>query len=119
MKNKRGEVVLLDYPYSDGSGSKVRPALVVQADLYNAKLTNTVVALITKNIARALMEPSQFLIDITTVEGQQSGLKVTSAVTCSNLFTIHEKHILKTIGTLPTVLMQRIDACLKAALELV
>ena len=27
---KRGDIVLLDYPYADGSGSKVRPALMVQ-----------------------------------------------------------------------------------------
>jgi mRNA-degrading endonuclease toxin of MazEF toxin-antitoxin module len=32
MKVKRGDVVLLDHPFSDASGSKVRPALVVQAD---------------------------------------------------------------------------------------
>ena len=28
---KRGDVVLMDYPFSDGTGSKVRPALVVLA----------------------------------------------------------------------------------------
>ncbi len=38
---KRGDVVLLDYPYADGSGSKVRPALIVQNDGDNQRLTNT------------------------------------------------------------------------------
>jgi len=28
----RGEVVLVDWPYSDLTGSKPRPAVVVQAD---------------------------------------------------------------------------------------
>ena len=28
---KRGDVVLMDYPFSDGTGSKVRPALVVSS----------------------------------------------------------------------------------------
>ena len=32
MKVQRGDVVLVDYPFSDGSGSKVRPTVVVQAD---------------------------------------------------------------------------------------
>jgi mRNA-degrading endonuclease toxin of MazEF toxin-antitoxin module len=50
MKVKRGDVVLLDHPFSDATGSKVRPALVVQSDARNVLLTETVVALITKNL---------------------------------------------------------------------
>ena len=36
MKVRRGDVVLLDHPFSDASGTKVRPALVVQGDARNA-----------------------------------------------------------------------------------
>jgi mRNA-degrading endonuclease toxin of MazEF toxin-antitoxin module len=32
MKVRRGDIVLVDFPYSDQTGRKVRPALVVQAD---------------------------------------------------------------------------------------
>ena len=32
---KCGEICLIAYPFTDLSGSKVRPALVVSADLYN------------------------------------------------------------------------------------
>jgi hypothetical protein len=32
MRVKRGDVVLVDYPYSDRAGSKVRPCVVVQND---------------------------------------------------------------------------------------
>jgi mRNA interferase MazF len=70
---KRGDVVLLDYPYADGSGSKVRPVLIVQNDRDNQRLTNTIVALITKNVSR-VHEPTQLRIDVSTPEGQQSGL---------------------------------------------
>jgi len=49
MKVQRGDVILIDHPFSDGSGSKVRPALVVQSDARNALLTETIVALITRN----------------------------------------------------------------------
>lgn len=66
---KRGDIVLLDYPYADGSGSKVRPALVVQNDRDNQRLTNTIVALITKNVSR-VHEPTQLLIDVSTPEGR-------------------------------------------------
>jgi mRNA interferase MazF len=113
----RGDVVILDHPYSDGSGSKVRPALVVQNDRDNRRLTNTIVALITGNISRA-GEPTQLLIDVTTAEGSRSGLNRTSAVVCTNLFTISQAKIRKVIGSLPASLMTKVDGCLKAALEL-
>ncbi len=114
---KRGDVALLDYPYADGSGSKVRPVLIVQNDRDNQRLTNTIVALVTKNLAR-VHEPTQLLIDVSTPEGSQSGLNQTSAVTCGNLFTVAQTKIRRVIGSLPQAAMTRIDACLKAALDL-
>jgi mRNA interferase MazF len=44
---KRGEVVLIDWPVSDRSGSKLRPAVVVQADFLNALISDTVLVQIT------------------------------------------------------------------------
>lgn len=96
----------------------MRPALVVQSDSYNTRLTNTIVALITKNIQRAAYDPAQFRIDLTTPEGQQSGWRGTSAVVCTNRYTVHERHIIHTIGSLPTIVMQQINQCLRAALDL-
>ena len=43
----RGEVVLVDWPYSDRTGGKMRPAVVVQADYLNGVLDDTVVVHIT------------------------------------------------------------------------
>ena len=118
MKVRRGDVVILDHPFSDATSSKVRPALVVQANGRNNSLTNTVVAMITKNLSRVGTDPTQLLIELSTPDGQNSGLKVNSAVTCGNLFTVHENLIRKKIGVLSDVLMRQINDCLKAALEL-
>ena len=38
MKAQRGDVVLVNYPFADGVGSKVRPALIVQCDSNNRRL---------------------------------------------------------------------------------
>ena len=54
MKVRRGEVVLVDFPYSDTTGSKVRPALVVQADTLNQRLDDTILALITSSRHRRM-----------------------------------------------------------------
>jgi mRNA interferase MazF len=57
MNVQRGDVVLLDYPYASGGGAKVRPALVVQNDRDNQRLTNTIVVQIT-SVTRRALEPT-------------------------------------------------------------
>jgi len=53
MRVQRGDVVLVDYPYSDRTGSKVRPCLVVQNDRNNQRLDDTIVVTITRTTLRA------------------------------------------------------------------
>lgn len=118
MKVRRGDVILLEHPFSSGTGAKVRPVLVVQNDRDNARLTNTVVVMITRTIHRAGNLDTQLLIDVSTAEGRSSGLKVTSAIICSNLYTAHEQLIHKRIGSLPTATMSQVDGCLRAVLNL-
>ena len=54
MNVRRGDIVLVDFPYSDHTGSKVRPALVGQADVWNQRLDDTILALITSSRRRRL-----------------------------------------------------------------
>ena len=114
----RGDVVIVQFPYQDGTRGKNRPALVVQCDQNNRRLQNTVVAMITGNTQRAGTEPTQLLLDPSTPEGQSSGLHGPSGVKCENLFTVSQAHILRTIGRLSPALMAKVDACLKASLGL-
>ncbi len=72
--------------------------------------------MITRTIHRAGEVDTQLLIEIGTSTGKASGLKATSAVNCSNLFTVHEQLLRKKIGQLPPAVMHGIDECLKAAL---
>jgi mRNA-degrading endonuclease toxin of MazEF toxin-antitoxin module len=57
MSFNRGDTVLVNYPFAGGTGSKVRPALVVQCDRNNQRLHNTVIAQITSRIQHAQSEP--------------------------------------------------------------
>ncbi|MDZ7361513.1 MAG: type II toxin-antitoxin system PemK/MazF family toxin [candidate division KSB1 bacterium] len=50
MAYKQGQIVLVPFPYSDLSGSKKRPVLVVSNDVYNASFPDIVVAVITSRI---------------------------------------------------------------------
>jgi hypothetical protein len=51
MTVNRGEVALVDYPFTTG-GAKVGPALVVQNDRDNVRMTNAIDAQISGNTAR-------------------------------------------------------------------
>jgi mRNA-degrading endonuclease toxin of MazEF toxin-antitoxin module len=54
MTANRGDVVIALFPHAGGSTTKPRPVLVVQSDVYNAKIKNLIVAAITtKPQARA------------------------------------------------------------------
>jgi mRNA-degrading endonuclease toxin of MazEF toxin-antitoxin module len=117
MTVSRGDAVIALFPNADGSGSKPRPALVVQADAYNTRLSNVVVVAVTTNLSHAT-DPSSLLIDVGTSDGKASGLRRNSVVSCVNVATINSGLIAKKIGRLGPALMQRIDACLRTALGL-
>jgi len=58
------------------------------------------------------------LIEVTTPAGQQSGLHFNSVVNCSHLLTLDQSEVLATLGSLPSAVMDQINDCLKAVLEL-
>ena len=116
MSLQRGDVVLATLPFVTRPGSKVRPVLVVQNDMNNARMQNTIVAFITTNLTRS-HQPTQVLIDVATPAGQQSGLIQDSVVTCENVITIRQTQARK-IGRVPPDIMQQVDDALKVSLAL-
>lgn len=114
---RRGDVVVLDWPYSDGRASKVRPAVVVQSDVLNRRLSATVVAALTSNTSRAHL-PTQLLVERDTPGGRTAGVLRDSAVTAENLLTVDRSLVLRRIGRLMPALLSDLDACLRAALRL-
>lgn len=117
MTVKRGDVVLARVPHTAGTRGKKRPAVVMQADSYNAILRNVVVAEVTSN-PRGVNDPACVLIDITTPEGQVTGIHKNGVVSCLHLVTINEDRLDSPDGTLSPALVQRVNDALKAALEL-
>ena len=111
---KRGDVVLMLFPHSDLRTAKTRPALVVQADNLQTGLPQVIVAMITSQMLRA-QHQSRVIVQLSTLEGQQSGLLTDSVVMTDNLATVAETEIDRSIGTLP---MGHVDAALRHTLGL-
>jgi mRNA interferase MazF len=116
MRVSRGEIVLVDYPFSDRTGSKVRPALIVQTDSLNQRIDDTILAAISRSTHRA--SPTQLFIDIATPEGALTGLRQNSMIQCENLLTYDQQFIFKAIGRLSLPMLQQVNDCLREALEL-
>jgi mRNA interferase MazF len=111
----RGDVVLAFVEYVGAPGGKLRPNLVVQTNVNNHRLNETIVAVITSNMAHT-HEPTQLLIDVATPDGAASGLLHDSAVRCERLHTIPQTDIRRIVGKLSDTLILKIDECRKAAL---
>ena len=52
MSYKRGDVVLVRFPFTDLTTTKKRPALVISTDLYNQSQINLIIAAITSQTHR-------------------------------------------------------------------
>ena len=115
MPFKRGEVVLVLFPDSNLRTAKRRPVLVVQADHLGAGLAQTIVAMITSNLARA-GHPSRVLVSLATPQGQQTGLLTDSVIMTDNLATVLETEIDRAVGEWPA--MAAVDAALRHTLGL-
>jgi PemK-like, MazF-like toxin of type II toxin-antitoxin system len=95
----KNDVVLVRYPFSNLTGSKVRPAVVVNAphsslDVFVVPLTSKVSSLLKGEFALA--------------DWNKAGLNVASAVK-RGLYTIHQTLVVKSVG--------RLSAADAAALE--
>ena len=115
MPYKRGDVVLVLYPDSNLRTAKRRPVLVVQADNLATGLSQTIVAMISSNMARA-GHPSRVSISLATNEGKQTGLQSDSVVMADNLATVLESEIDRAIGAWPE--MASVESALRHTLGL-
>jgi mRNA interferase MazF len=88
----KNEIILVRSPFSDLSGSKIRPAVVVNAEHISQDL---IVVPLTSQTS-SLLE-GEFILS----EWAAAGLKLETAVK-RGLYTIHQSLVTKTIGRLTT-----------------
>ena len=104
----KGDVILIRYPFSDLSGSKVRPAIVINAphvsqDLIIVPLTSRTSALL----------PGEFALS----NWQEAGLNVASAIK-RGIYTVQKDLCLKTVGQLSSTDENQLEQSLKQWLGL-
>ncbi len=113
MRTKRGDIVLVLFPNSDLRTAKRRPRLVIQANDLKTGLPQTIIAMVTSNMARA-NHPSRVTIRVSSPEAKAAGLRLDSVIMTDNLATVAETEIDSVLGRLPT--MTRVDSALRHTL---
>ena len=115
MKTRRGEVILVLFPNSDLRTAKRRPALVIQREDLASGLPQTIVAMISTNLAR-VGHPSRVFVSVNSAEGHAAGLRLDSVIMTDNLTTVLESEIDSILGRLPALGL--VETALKHSLSL-
>lgn len=102
------DVILVRYPFSDLSSSKVRPAVVVSAPHFSQDILITT---LTSKVGSLL--DGEFVLS----EWSAAGLNVATAIK-RGLYTIHESLVIKVIGKLADVDAEGLEQSLQKWLGL-
>ena len=102
------EVILVQYPFSDLSGAKIRPAVVVNAPHTSQ---DAIIVPLTSRIHSLLS--GEFILE----NWAAAGLNTPTAVK-RGLYTIHQSLVRKTVGTLETDDGEQVERALRVWLGL-
>ncbi len=108
---EQGEVVLVRFVFSDETGAKRRPAIVISAGDYHRSRQEVIIAAITSNVDRLLIG------DHLIVGWQEAGLLFPSVAT-GIIRTIKQAMIERRLGIMPAVDMKAVQEKLRQVLGL-
>lgn len=107
---KQRDVILVDFGFTEGGGSKKRPALIISSDSYHKSRQEVIIAAITSNTERVLFG------DTKMADWQSAGLLYPSLVTAI-IRTIKNNLILRKLGILSKSDFQEVGASIEKSLR--
>jgi mRNA interferase MazF len=103
---KQRDVVLMPFPFSDLSGQKVRPVLILSNDAYNQQSADVVVCGLTTNLSPA---PYSIIIEVTDVE-QPGTLRHKSKIKADTIASLEQTILIKQIARLKLPVFKQVIA---------
>lgn len=100
---RRGDIILVDIPFSRADGRKRRPAVIISVDEFNRAGIKSIVAAITSNVSPPF-RPGDTLLS----EWRAAGLLKPSAVR-GVLATVDKSDIARTLGTMAAAEFTRVE----------
>lgn len=112
MTFRRGDVVLIPFPYTDLSASKTRPTVIVSSDIYHAARSELLLAYVSSQVSQANPTTDHVLAD-----WKAAGLPKPSFVR-PKVAAVESSLIVRRIGALSGRDMLAVDRCLRRAMAL-
>lgn len=112
---KRGEIVLLSFPFTDLQTTKVRPALVVSSDSFNKIGRDAVFILIT---SKRYDGPFDIRLERDYSGFRATGLKLSSTLRTSRIMCLEQSLVRERLGYLDTKILQKVEQVLMRLLDL-
>ena len=111
----RGRVIVVEVPFSDLSGTKRRPALIVSSEAFHRRLPDVIVCPISSR-PRYFERPGPG--DLPLQHWKSAGLRYPSTARVSKLVSVSKEMIARSVGRVASRDLQRVNATLREALDL-
>ena len=105
---KRGDIVLVDFGFSEGAGSKKRPSLIISSSDYHKSREEVILAAITSNTKRVLFGD-------TKINEWKTGGLICPSLATAIIRTIKASVIIRKLGAVSKQGFQEIKKNLKKA----
>jgi len=112
---KRGDILLLSFPFTDLQTRKVRPALVVSSNSFNKRSRDAIFVFIT---TREYTSPFDIRIKETDRSFQTTKLKVASTFRISKLMCLEQKLAIRRLGHADKHILEKVNVALKSLFSL-
>ena len=113
---KQGDIVLIRFPFTDLTATKVRPAMVISSEAFHKGQQDAIFLLITSNRLRVTLY--DFLVEEIHPEFSATGLKKASVFRVGRIHTLNQKLAYSRLGTIGPLLREDILGRLKRIFDL-
>ena len=110
---REGDIVILELPFTDLIGRKLRPVLVLSSERLNEISRDLIVAKISSS-----QQLEDFEVVLKPEDLEEGKLKKISYIHCHSIFTVEKNLILKKVGRIKDEKLNEVKSIIKAVFNL-
>ncbi|MCT7982685.1 type II toxin-antitoxin system PemK/MazF family toxin [Laspinema sp. A4] len=114
MNLTKGDIVLVPFPFTDLSQTKLRPAVVLWVDSQGQDITVCFIS--SQNLD--CTSDDEFIIEPSDPEFARTGLKLASKIRVARVVTLERRLIKRRLGSLGQQQIQHLNAALSRAFQI-
>ena len=100
---EQGDLLLVPFPFSDQSGKKVRPVIVVSNNEFNKNSDDVIVVGVTSNISK-----NQYTVILTNEDLKEGKLFTDCCIKVENILKLDKELVIKKIGKINPSTLKKI-----------